>query len=38
MHPRSVTGAPVGSSPYLPALARHLKAVTDHKGVYFEPP
>ena len=24
-------------SPYLPALARHIKPVSDHKGVYFEP-
>ena len=33
---RSVNGKPVGASPYLPALSRHLKAVNDHKGVYFE--
>ena len=32
----TVNGEPVRSSPYLPALSRHMTAVTDHKGVYFE--
>ncbi len=32
----TVNGEPARTSPYLPTLARHLKAVTDHKGVYFE--
>ena len=33
----TINGEPVGRSPYLAALARHLKPVADHKGVYFEP-
>ena len=33
----TINGEPPGRSPYLPALARHLKPVADHKGVYFEP-
>ena len=32
----TVNGEPARSSPYLPALSRHLRAVTDHRGVYFE--
>ena len=34
--PETVNGQPLGASPYLPALSRHMRAVTDHKGVYFE--
>ncbi len=34
----AINDQPVSTSPYLPALSRHLKAVTDHKGVYFEAP
>ena len=33
----AINGEPAGESPYLPTLARHLKPVADHKGVYFEP-
>ena len=33
----TINGEPANRSPYLPALARHLKPVSDHKGVYFEP-
>ena len=33
----TINGEPAGRSPYLSALARHLKPVADHKGVYFEP-
>ena len=35
--PETVNGEPLRASPHLPALARHMRAVTDHKGVYFEP-
>ena len=34
----TINGTPARTSPYLPALARHLAVVRDHKGVYFEPP
>ena len=34
----TINGEPARQSPYLPALGRHLKAVSDHKGVYFEAP
>ena len=34
----TINGTPARASPYLPALARHLAVVRDHKGVYFEPP
>ena len=33
----TINGEAANRSPYLPALARHLKPVADHKGVYFEP-
>ena len=33
---QTINGEPARRSPYLPALARYLAAVTDHKGVYFE--
>ena len=32
----TINGEPARSSAYLPALSRHLRAVTDHRGVYFE--
>ena len=32
----TINGEPARRSPYLPALSRHLRAVTDHRGVYFE--
>ena len=32
----TINGEPARASPYLPALSRHLAAVSDHKGVYFE--
>ena len=35
--PETVNGEPARASPYLPALSRHMRAGTDHKGVYFEP-
>jgi ATP-dependent Lhr-like helicase len=35
---QAINARPVAASPYLPALSRHLKPVTDHKGVYFEAP
>ena len=38
MATQTINGEPARRSPYLPALARHLKVVTDHKGVYFEAP
>ena len=34
--PESINGEPARSSPYLPALSRHVAVVKDHKGVYFE--
>ena len=33
---QTINGEPARRSPYLPALARYLAVVTDHKGVYFE--
>ena len=36
MDTETVNGQPLGTSPYLPALSRHLNAVADHKGVYFQ--
>ena len=35
--PETVNGEPLRASAHLPALARHMRAVTDHKGIYFEP-
>ena len=32
----TINGEPAKLSPYLAVLSRHLQAVTDHKGVYFE--
>ena len=32
----TVNGEPARSSPFLPALCRHMTAVTDHRGLYFE--
>ena len=34
----TINGEPARQSDYLPALARHLTVVRDHKGVYFEAP
>ena len=34
----TINGEPARHSDYLPALARHLTVVRDHKGVYFEAP
>ncbi len=34
--PETINGEPARQSPYLPALARHVAVVKDHKGVYFE--
>lgn len=33
----TVNDTPTRLSPYLPALSRHLTAVSDHRGVYFQP-
>ena len=33
----TVNDTPTRLSPYLPALSRHLNAVSDHRGVYFQP-
>ena len=33
---QTINGEPARHSPYLPALARHMAVVTDHKGLYFE--
>ena len=33
----TVNDTPTRLSPYLPALSRHLTAVADHRGVYFQP-
>ena len=35
--PESVNGEPLKASPYLPGLARYMRLVADHKGLYFEP-
>ena len=32
----TINGEPARGSPFLPALARHLRPITDHRGVYFE--
>ena len=32
----TINGEPARTSPYLPALSRHLAVVKDHKGVYLE--
>ena len=32
----TINGEPARTSPYLPALSRHMTPVTDHKGLYFE--
>ena len=32
----TINGQPARTSPYLPALSRHLAVVKDHKGVYLE--
>ena len=32
----TINGDPARTSPYLPALSRHLAVVKDHKGVYLE--
>ena len=32
----TINGEPARTSPYVPALSRHMTAVTDHKGIYFE--
>ena len=34
----TINGEAARRSAYLPALARHFKVVSDHKGVYFEAP
>ena len=33
----TINAEPARSSPYLPAIKRHLTVRSDHKGVYFEP-
>ena len=33
----TINDTPTRLSPYLPALSRHLTAVSDHRGVYFQP-
>ena len=33
----TVNDTPTRLSPYLPALSRHLTAVSDHRGIYFQP-
>jgi len=38
LNTETINGEPARRSPYLPALGRHLKPVSDHKGVYFEAP